>query len=148
MFDTRGASSSIQEGIQMKFRSLIALVGLFGVLSAPMVSAQKESKTSTETPTTAKKMPMRDPKTGKFMKASVVKKITVTAKKMPMRDPKTGKFMKATATTMAEHNKMGKEGGTPTMGKKMPMRDPKTGKFIKKSDASNMTAPETATKKK
>ena len=34
---------------------------------------------------TGKKMPPRDPKTGRFMKK----------KKMPMRDPKTGRFMKS-----------------------------------------------------
>jgi hypothetical protein len=114
--------------IPMKFRSLIALLGVFGVLSAPVVYAQKES----HDPTT-KKMPMRDPKTGKFIKKMDAHKTGVVAKKMPLRDPKTGKFMKVSVMKEA-----------PISSKKMPMRDPKTGKFIKQMDAHNMgtTAPE------
>ncbi len=78
---------------------------------------------------TAKPVPAAPP--GK-MAAPAAK--PVIKKKMPPRDPKTGRFMKS-GTKMAEK---GPKGGAMTgtgdkTKKKMPARDPKTGKFIKAS---------------
>jgi hypothetical protein len=97
----------------MKLRWLMALLCVFGLLSGPLALAQKERKPDAA----AKKSPMRDPKTGKFMKKTEV--VVHGAKKMPARDPKTGRFLK-------------KEPETTGKKKAMPARDPKTGKFIKK----------------
>jgi hypothetical protein len=76
----------------------------------------------------AKKMPARDPKTGKFVKGGgkMGEAKAKPAKKTPPRDPKTGRFMKAggAGATMAGEGKA-------KPAKKTPARDPKTGKFIK-----------------
>jgi hypothetical protein len=65
------------------------------------------------------------------------------AKKMPARDPKTGKFMKSTPAPSKMMGKMGTKMKmtskmTPKMATKkaMPPRDPKTGRFMKKTPAS------------
>jgi hypothetical protein len=67
--------------------------------AAPVVRMTGTSKT---TPKTTKKMPARDPKTGRFIKAdgggkSVTMKATTTTPKTvkvtPARDPKTGRFI-------------------------------------------------------
>jgi hypothetical protein len=83
-----------------------------------------------------KAQPPRDPKTGRFLKATPTpapagKKggAATGEKKSPARDPKTGKFIKATPAPT------GKKGGTATGGKKAPARDPKTGRFIKSEPA-------------
>lgn len=64
-----------------------------------------------------------------------------TAHSAPARDPKTGKFMKATpAPTSAMKMKMKSKKPKMKMDSKMkskimPMRDPKTGRFMKKGAA-------------
>ena len=75
----------------MKVKTLLALAALMAL--AVGADAQAPTKTPPMAPKKAapkKVMPMRDPKTGKFVKTSHAK----TMKKMPMRDPKTGKFIK------------------------------------------------------
>ena len=91
----------------MKTRILFVLMALMSmVLIAPAQKPMSPMKGKKMPPAHAmtkgkklglkKSMPMRDPKTGRFMKKST-----------PMRDPKTGRFM-------STHKK--------TMGKKSPMK--------------------------
>lgn len=104
-------------------RKLFVLFALcfLAVTTQGTVWAQKDA---TKKPGTAKKMPARDPKTGKFVKSGdKMGGTTKTGKKLPPRDPKTGRFVKAGDKMAAPAGKKG--------GKKMPARDPKTGKFIK-----------------
>ena len=85
--------------------SIAALCSL-SVISHP-VFAQKPSpspaaKTGKKEPgktnkPTPKKTPMRDPKTGKFVKASPSPAPKMN-KKTPARDPKTGRFIKSSPT--------------------------------------------------
>ncbi len=61
----------------------------------------------------------------------------MTSGKTPMRDPKTGRFVKGSGGMMSGGKMSGKKGGMMTgkSGKKTPMRDPKTGRFMKASPA-------------
>lgn len=114
-------SDSLKEDCELKFRLLCLLCALCFL---PVVSGAQKMGAKPETKKTAKKMPPRDPKTGRFMKKPVV---ATTAKKMPVRDPKTGRFVKKSDTNMAVKAATTAKPGA----KKMPARDPKTGKFIK-----------------
>lgn len=107
--------------------------------------AQDKSKTSgndTHAKTTHG-TPLRDPKTGKFMKGTAhvttkAKSGKVTAKSVKgwkvadgrLRDPKTGRFIKGPAKPTLTKVKAKAATGHVT-AKKMPARDPKTGRFIK-----------------
>lgn len=84
----------------------IKILLVAAALAALATGIEAQTKTMPhKPPTMGKKTPMRDPKTGKFVK-----------KTMPMRDAK-GRFVRT-------HAKTTKPG---------PMRDPKTGRFMKKS---------------
>src|SRR5689334_7951626 len=65
--------------------------------------------------------------------APVVKK----TKKMPARDPKTGKFIKSGTAAKAPVTTVAK----PKTKKALPPRDPKTGKFMKKTTVAPPTTP-------
>jgi hypothetical protein len=124
----------------VNFRNLILLLMALVCLPISAISQDKMvSKAPVKKTTTAKKMPPRDPKTGRFIKKEAV---VVTAKKGPARDPKTGRFIKkdSGAVKMGAGNSMmsGSPGAKSKMlagmagsAKKGPARDPKTGKFIK-----------------
>lgn len=101
----------------MKLRVLFLLMTLCFLPVLGFAQDKKPTKPG-ETAKTTKKMPARDPKTGRFIK-SEKKDATKPGKKMPARDPKTGRFIKSEKKDAAKTTK------------KMPARDPKTGKFIK-----------------
>ena len=98
----------------MKLRNLLLMAGLLCFTGSVASNAQ-----GTKTDPT-KKM-------GKMGK--------MDGKKMPPRDPKTGRFMKKGAMPAGKMDpkKTGKMGKMD--GKKMPPRDPKTGRFMKKGAA-------------
>lgn len=94
----------------MRLKSILT-AAIVGVVMVPAAFAQTgkaapQPPKPTATPT-VKKMPARDPKTGKFIKATPApagKKggAATGAKKLPPRDPKTGRFMKASPTPPAK----------------------------------------------
>jgi hypothetical protein len=125
--------SRILSGILAASAALLALAPVSSVFAQkpgetkmkPMpVATPKSSAPTSKMSGGTKKMPARDPKTGKFIKAGTTTagstgtmKASMGAKevkKMPARDPKTGRFISGSAE-----------------GKKTPARDPKTGRFIK-----------------
>ena len=71
-------------------KGLLALLALMSL--AVVAPAQTPAKPPMKAPP-QKTTPMRDPKTGRFMKKAAPMK-TAPKKTMPMRDPKTGRFMK------------------------------------------------------
>ena len=110
------------------------LVNIFAVLALAAMGFSQ---------VTSKPAPVRDPKTGRFVKTGKAPTppkgkgavdvpappVPQKSKGMPARDPKTGRFIKKTDSA--------------PIAKTMPARDPKTGRFIKKTDTAPVakTAP-------
>ena len=95
----------------MQIRNVIAAFAAFSCLAGASAFAQG---------TTTGAKPKTPPTTTSAAK-----------KKMPARDPKTGRYMKTTPHTPAMSGKKGGSTSTTKSTKKMPARDPKTGRFIK-----------------
>ena len=85
----------------MKLRTLFLV--LMALLCLPVIATSQDKmapKTTAKKTATTKKMPPRDPKSGRFMKKTDAGKMT--AKNGPARDPKTGRFVKKTDTAGAK----------------------------------------------
>lgn len=101
----------------MRMRNFL-VTSLVCLALLPAAFAQSTAK-PTPTPTPAA------PKTGTTPKKPATKK-------MPARDPKTGRFVKSSDKAADKGTKGGAmTGAGDKTKKKMPARDPKTGKFIK-----------------
>ena len=81
-------------------------VSVFAQTAKPSASPSPAAKMNKMDGKMGKKMPVRDPKTGKFVKGGAAKMSgkmdgKMSGKKMPARDPKTGRFLKASPAPVA-----------------------------------------------
>ena len=115
----------------MRIKTLLA-AALSCALLIPAAFAQDGAKPGAKPTATP-----AAPKMGSMKMGDKKMEGKTTGKKMPARDPKTGRFVKKDAMSGKKGGSM--VGAAPT--KKMPARDPKTGRFVKKDATAPASAP-------